>query len=159
MFSRPCIRIRAGLEQRVHRLKVGRVLLVVRSRLRITRPRRPLQVDDGEQRRRATVAREIGIGAALEEAQRQVEVAVQRGDQQRTRAIAACFVDRRSPVEKRERRRLVPLADRVEQRRQATLSADAGRVPSNLFATRRLGLFLYRRDARRWALPVPRAPP
>ena len=128
MLSRPRIRIRAGLEQRLHRLKVGRVLLVVRSRLRITRPRRPLQVDDDEERRRATVAREVGIGAALEQAQRQVEVAVQRGDQQRAGVIAGCLVDRRSAIEKREHAVSMPLTGRVEQRRQATLRADAGRV-------------------------------
>ena len=83
-------------------IEVAGVLLLVRARLRVERPRRPLAIQDRVERRHAVRARGSGVGAVVEHETREVEAAVDDGDEQRRRAVP--------------RARLVDVGARVEQR-------------------------------------------
>ena len=120
----PHVRIRPRLEQRRHDVEVGGFLLIVRAGLRIARPRRPLQVERREQRRGPPVGGDVGIGAALDQPQRQIEVAVHGGDLQRARLVAAHPIDVGPGVEQGQRHLGMTLAGRMQQGRQPALAPD-----------------------------------
>ena len=125
VLREPDVRIRPRLEQRLHDVQVGGLLLIVGAGLRVARPRRPLQVERREQRGGSGVGGDVRVGAPLDEAQREVEMPVHRGDLQRARAVAAHAIDVGPGVEQRQRHVDVPLAGGVQQRGQAPLPADA----------------------------------
>ena len=81
------IRVGPGLEQQLHQIQIGRLLLAERLRLWIPRPERPLDVERGEQRTRSVVAEQVGVRVGVEQHPRQIVVAVDGRDQQGGRLI------------------------------------------------------------------------
>ena len=122
----PRIRVGARLEQRPHHVQVGRLLEAVLLRLRKPGARLPLGVDRRPERRHAVEARrDVGVRAALDEHQGQVELGVDGRHQQRAGAVAGRdAVDVGPAVEERRRGGDVPLPRRVQQRRQPALGLD-----------------------------------
>ena len=81
------VRIRALVEQRLHQIEVGRLLLQVRSRLRIKCLWCPLDVQHGIERRHARFARQVRFRAVVEQIFRHIEMAVDGRDEQGARSI------------------------------------------------------------------------
>ena len=79
------------------------VLIQVRARLRTAGPRRPFEVECGIQRRDAVERREVGVGAAIEQELREIEMTVDGRKQQRARAVASLRL-----VDVERRRRAAP---------------------------------------------------
>ena len=124
-LGQPRVGIDASLQERFGQLEVAGGLLHVLRRLRMTRLRRPLHVENAVERRRAAVAGELGIGAALEQTLREIEVSVDGGDEQRRGAIGrARLVDVGARVEKRHHRVVMAVARGQQQRGQAAVRAD-----------------------------------
>jgi hypothetical protein len=142
MLREPRVRIRAGLEQRCHQLQIGRLLTELCRRLRIQRLRGPLDIDRRVERCRPGIAREFRVRAALEQELGEIEVAVDRGHEQRTRMIASAhLIDVGARFEQSAHRLCIPLAhgeqqctesafitDQISVRRSAIAAPTAGRV-------------------------------
>ena len=114
-----------ALSSAFQQLQIRRPLLRARRRLRIPRAQRPLVVERRKQRRHAIVVRQIRIGAAREERERQVVLAVDDRDDHRGRSIARRrHVDVQAGVEERERGGGKAVARRVVQRGEPALFPD-----------------------------------
>src|SRR5581483_837257 len=119
------VRVGALVEQRLHQIEIGRLLLLVRARLRVQRLRRPLAVDRGIERRHAVLGGDRRIRALVEQVLRDVEVPVDRRDQNRARVVArAHLVHVGAGLDERFHRRHLALPRREQERRQAALGAD-----------------------------------
>ena len=132
----------------MHQIEIGGFLVHLRARLRVERLGRPLAVDRAVERRRAVLGGERRIGAPPEQILREIELAVDRRDEQRARAIArAHLVDVGAGVEQRAHRFEMSLARGEEQRRDAALrghelvelivAVDAGNLPAAAAASGR----------------------
>ncbi len=84
------VRIGASLQESAQHLHVLRLLIVVRPRLRVIRLGCPLCLEHRKQRRNSIGGGgQVGIRPALDQKQRDVELAIERRHQQRTRSVAA----------------------------------------------------------------------
>ena len=125
MGRRLLVRVGARVEQELHQLEVAGLLLAEGLRLRIPGAQRPLDIEGGEERARAVVADQVGVGAALQEIPGEVVVAVDdRHEHRRGLVAGGGAVDVRAALEQQRRRRTVALARRVVQRIEAALPAD-----------------------------------
>src|SRR4029453_4052622 len=103
-------------------IEIRRLLLATGGGLRVPRTQRPLVVERRKQRRHAVVVGQTRVGAAREERQGEVVLAVDDRDDHRRRSIArGWFIDVEAGVEERDRRGGVPLTRRVVQRGEAAL--------------------------------------
>ena len=153
----PRVRVGPGVEQRPHDVKVGGLLLVVRAGLRIARPRRPLQVQRGEQRRGPGVGGDAGVGAAPDEPQGEVEVAVHDGDLQRAGTVAAGPIDVGAGAQQGHRHLGMTLPGRVQQGGQPALHTHPFGVVARRAALDPRGVAALRRNVAE-SLHGPRGP-
>ena len=123
-------------------------MLLMRRRLWIERFRRPLEVDRTVERRRSRVAREIGIGPALDERAREIEVAVDGCDQERGGVISAAgHVHVGAGCEKRIDSFLVAMASSEMERGHPAVAPDELAVrPPTATTTCRFFLFADSRE-------------
>lgn len=129
MLLQPRVRIRAGLEERAHRLEIGRALVQVSGRLRIERRRGPMQVQDGVERRRARGARDIRIRPALQKVEGHVPVPIDRGHEHGRGVIAgAGLVDVRTGLEQHLGHSAAPLPGGQVEGAVSAVIADQLRV-------------------------------
>ena len=126
MPGQPRVGVGAGLEQRRHHVQIGRLLQTVLLRLRIAGPRLPLGVHRRPQGSDPVEAgREVGVGAAVDEHQGEIEVRVDGGHQKGARGVAGSdLVDVGAAVEQGHRRPDVSLPHGVEEGRQPALGLD-----------------------------------
>ena len=89
----------------------------------------PLRVHRCEEWRGAVELRlDVGVGAAIEKEHRGIELAIDRGDQERSGPVAPTYeVDVRAVVEENLDRLYVSLPSRMQEWRQTTLCGDANR--------------------------------
>ena len=107
VFPVPRVRVKAGVgigpgfEQRAEHVDVSGLLQVLRARLRIVGLWRPLGLEGGEERRGAVRrSGKIWTRSALDEDERQVELAVERRHQEWAGAVRAHLIQgpRRRPA-------------------------------------------------------------
>ena len=100
------IRIRPRRQKRSNHVHVLGRLLVVRSRLGIVRLGRPMRVQHGKKRIGPICRRrKVWVGAALDELQSKIKLAVERCHEQGTRLVAPThLIDVRSAIEEGVRR-------------------------------------------------------
>ena len=155
MLRESHVRIGTGLEQRFQHHQIRRLLTLHRLRLRIAGLGRPLRVDDRVQRRHRRTACDVGIGFALEQLHRHIELPVDCGQQKRRRMVNRTrVVDLCATIEQRNNRAETSLSHRVMQRRHSANRPhrrqiagnaavdginDLGDGPLGLFHTRRGG--------------------
>ena len=103
------------------------------GRLRMPRLRRPLHVEGAVERRGPGIAAERRIGTQFQQAQRQVEVPVDRRDEQGARPVGrADPVDVSAAVDKPQRRVRVAFAGSDQQRRESAVGPDEIREAERL---------------------------
>ena len=134
MAVQPHIGVRAGAQQRLEDIQVGGLLLLVLGGVGVGRPRRPLALDHGEQGRGPCTADQVRGGSAIEQLQCEVELAVDRGHEERGGLVAARgLIDVRSTIEQCRSRLGVPLSDRMQERGESAPGADLLRVGHGLW--------------------------
>ena len=79
------VRIRTLVEECLHEAEIVRLLIEMRPRIGIARLLDPAEIDHGVERRHAVVRRAIGVGAAIEQHLREIELPVDARDQERRR--------------------------------------------------------------------------
>ena len=120
----------AGLQKRVEDIHVAGGLVVVRARMGVVGElERPLGLEHREEGSDAVgVGGQIGVGAALDEQHRHVELAVERGDGERAGPVARDLVDVGAAVQQHPGHLEVALAGGVQQGGHAAGPADQGFV-------------------------------
>src|SRR5262249_29032686 len=112
------------LEHDLHQFEVGG-LLVFRRRLRIKRFPSPLRIHDCVQGHSSIHASEIDIGPEIDQELRNIEMAVDRCEQQGCTLVATQGVQVRSIIDQALDSFEVPLPGCIHERRQSTLGISA----------------------------------
>ena len=121
----PHVRIGVPVEERLHELQIRRPLLEIVGGLRRARAGRPFLIEDAVERCGSGITRQVRIGPALEQKLGEIVVAIDAGEQQRTRLIGRRqLVDVGAAVEQRAHRFRVALAHSEKERGETALKTN-----------------------------------